>query len=220
MANYWMVRSHTDIRDQVEEGGFVAIGFGGDEMGDISGLSREQITEKVRQRWPDATPKTISSGASQLFRFEQQLQVSDRSSQTLGRQYLIGKVTSDCRYDELYPGQPYRRSVEWFDKFSLDGASEPLRKSLGLPPTVYGVSHHEDEILLLIGNESGQTDIPVTDADALKEDAGRLETKARQYILDQIVEKYPANDFEKLVEWVLTAMGLEVEGHGPGADAG
>ena len=221
MANYWMVRSERGIRELVEKDGFVAIGFGGDVIGDIGGFSSEQITEKVRQRRPDATPRQISSDTSQLYRFAWKLQVDDRVITSVGgRQYLIGRITSDYRYVESSSGQPYQRSVGWTDRFSLDSASEHLRKSLSIPPTVYSLSHHEDEILQLIGNESGQTDIPVTDADALKEDTDRLETKTRQYILDQIVEKYPANEFEKLVGWVLTAMGLEVEGHGRGADAG
>ena len=221
MANYWMVRSDRPIRDQVEADGFVAIGFGGDVIGDIRDFSREAVRERVEQRKTSATPRQIDSDTGQLYRFARQLQVDDRVITGVGdRQYLIGRITSDCTYVESNPGQPYQRLVEWTDKFSLDSASEHLRRSLSIPPTVYSLSHHEDEILQLIGNESGHTEVSATDADEIRAAANNLETRARQYILDQIVEKYPAHDFEKLVGWVLTAMGLEVEGHGRGADAG
>lgn len=141
MANYWMVRSDEHIRDLVEEGKFVAIGFGGDVIGDIGGFSSEQITEKVRQRRPDATPRQISSDASQLYRFAWKLQVDDRVITGVGvRQYLIGKITSDYKYDKSIPGQPYRRSVEWHPhRVGSSDLAPFLRKHLTRRPTVYKI---------------------------------------------------------------------------------
>ena len=221
MANYWVVRSDEHIRDLVEEGKFVAIGFGGEVIGDINGLSRDDIRERVKQRRPDATPNQIGSDTGNLYRFAKEIGVGDWVlTRVRGSTVLIGEITAEYTYVESHPDAPHRRDVKWMDNFSLDGVSELLRASLGNRLTVYRVSHHEDEIRQIIETESRQREISVTDADALNADASNLEVKARQFILDAIVEKYPANDFEKLVEWVLTAMGLEVEGHGRGADAG
>lgn len=195
-------------------------------MGDLSGLSRDKVRQLVADhRGADATPNQIGSTTGQLYRFANDLKVGDRViTMVEGRQYLVGTITSDYRYDMSPPGQPYRRSVEWVGEFSRDIASELLRKSLSLPPTVYSVSRHEDEIRQLLEEKPEHDEIDVLDADALadtlNEDARKLEVKARQFILDAIVEKYPANDFEELVGWVLTAMGFEVEGHGRGPDGG
>ena len=141
MANYWMVRSERGIRELVENDGFVAIGFGGDVIGDIGGFSSEQITEKVRQRRPDATPRQIGSDASQLFQFARQLQVDDIVITSVGdRQYLIGKITSDYKYDKSIPGQPYRRSVEWHPhRVGSSDLAPFLRKGLIRRPTVYKI---------------------------------------------------------------------------------
>ncbi len=216
MANYWMVRSAEDIRASVEKDRFVAIGFGGDVIGDISGLSREQITEKVRQRRPDATPRQISSDASQLFRFAQQLQVDDIVITGMGdRQYLIGKITSDYRYDKSNPGQPYRRSVEWQSSIRRDELPLAIKNSLGSIATVFSVSRHGAEIGLLLGGQSDPSQISVSELDP-----SRLDANSRRRILDHIVRTFPGHDFEGVVAEVLTAMGLEVEGHGLGADGG
>ena len=142
MANYWMVRSDGVSVELVEKVGFVAIGFGGDVIGDIGGFSSEQITEKVRQRRPDATPRQISSDASQLYgSYPWKLQVDDRVITGVGvRQYLIGKITSDYKYDKSIPGQPYRRSVEWHPhRVGSSDLAPFLRKHLTRRPTVYKI---------------------------------------------------------------------------------
>ena len=216
MANYWMVRSDRDIRDLVEDGDFVAIGFGGDVIGDIGDFSREQIEEEVRKRRPDATPRQISSDASQLFRFLRELRVDDLVITNLGnRQYLVGKIASDYKYDASTRGQPYRRSVKWQSSVHRDDLTPALRASLGSQLTVFTLSRHEAEIQLLLGGQSSPTGI-----DFAELDPSQVDVKARRHILDHIVSRFPAHEFEGLVRDVLTAMGLEVEGHGPGPDKG
>ena len=51
-------------------------------------------------------------------------------------------------------------------------------------------------------------------------DPQNIEPRSRRHILDFLIANFPAHDFERVVEHVLTAMGFEVEGHGPGADGG
>ncbi len=215
MANYWVVRSDMKIRDSVEEGGFVAIGFGGREIGDINGLSREQIREQVKQRRPDAKPRQISADTGSLYRFANELQIDDRVITSVeDRQYLIGMITSDYTYVESHPVHPHQLSVAWHSSVRRDDLTPALKKSLGRQ-TVSNISHHEAEIGLLLGGQSGQKEIDVAEIDP-----SRVDAKARRHILEHIVRTFPGHDFEQVVAEVLRAMGLEVDEHGPGPDGG
>ena len=100
MTNYWMVRSDPSIRDDVEEGGFVAIGFGGVEIGNIEGLSDDQIRERVEQRRPTATRNEIGSDTGSLNRFANSIRIGDWVVTGLeNRQYLVGTISSNYKYD-------------------------------------------------------------------------------------------------------------------------
>ena len=114
MANYWMVRSDENIRDLVEDGGFVAIGFGGVELGNLAGLSRDEIQERVKPLNLEGSPNQIGSHTGNLSRFVTDINNGDWVVTDVGdRQYLIGKVTSDYQYDASDPRHPHRRLVEW-----------------------------------------------------------------------------------------------------------
>ena len=151
MANYWMVRSDDDWRDLVEEGGFVAIGFGGVELGNIGGLSADEIRERVEKHRPDATRNAISSNAGNLARFSREIVVGDWVLTGVnGNAVLIGLITSKYTFVGSKPNGPHQRTVTWIRKLPLNEASEQLRGSLGSQLTVFSVKPHAEEIRQLV----------------------------------------------------------------------
>ena len=114
MANYWMVRSDESIRELVEKEGFIAIGFGGAKLGNLAGLNRDEIQERVKPVNPEGSPNQIGSHTGNLSRFVNDIKIGDWVVTDVGdRQCLIGKVTSDYQYVPSDPRHPHRRPVEW-----------------------------------------------------------------------------------------------------------
>ena len=232
MANYWMVRSDENIRDRVEKEGFVAIGFGGAVIGDINRLSRDEIRVRVRQRRePDATPKQIGSDTGQLYRFASVLKVGDRViTRVEDRQYLIGTITSDYRYVESLPGQPYQRSVEWHSRrVDRDEMTPYLRNNLSGQLTLFQVTKHEEEISRLLDEKpstnQGAESAGFEDSEEFTEIAYAqdIEAKARDQIADLILAlgRFDGHEFEEFIAALLRAMGFKiVRGPQPGADGG
>lgn len=237
MANFWMVRSDENIRDRVEKEGFIGIGFGGEAMGDLTGLSRDKVRQLVADhRGADATANQIGSTTGQLYRFANDIEVGDRVITMIeGRQYLVGTITSDYRYDMSPPGQPYRRSVEWHSRHvGREEMSPALKNTLGGLMTVFNVTRHEEEILRLLekrtastreetGHEFESTGFNDTEALTESEYAEDIEAKARERIEDLILDprRFGGHDFEGFVAALLKAMGFKiVREPQPGADGG
>lgn len=237
MANYWMVRSHEHIRDRVEKEGFIAIGFGGDVIGDIKDVPKHEIQERVRQRRePGAKPKQIGSDANQLYRFANDLNVGDRViTRVEDRRYLIGTITSDHRYVASLPGQPYQRSVDWHPRqVDRDEMTPALKNTLGSIMTLFSVTKHAEEILRLLGEQPASNKVEtVQEAESAGfEDSEELtgsayaediEAKAREGIEDLILDprRFDGHEFESLVAALLKSMGFKIvrEPQG-GADGG
>lgn len=147
MANYWMVRSDEHFQHLVEEGEFVAIGFSAAELGTISGLTKEQITERVRRLRTGDKPRSIDSEAGNLFRFADGIRIGDWVLTAVpGNNILVGLIASVYTFDVSRPGNPHQRKVKWVGKVSRERLSDSLRNSLGSQLTVFSVDKHADEI--------------------------------------------------------------------------
>ena len=138
MANYWFIRSEDFMKAEVERDGFVSIGFGGADLGNLAGLSKEEIQERVKPLNPEGSPNQIGSHTSNLSRFVTDIKNGDWVVTDVGdRQYLIGKVASDYQYVASDPRHPHRRSVEWHPhRVGLTELAPFIRKSLRRRTTV------------------------------------------------------------------------------------
>ena len=117
MTNYWVVRAGEDIRDSVEEGHFVGIGFGGDQIGDLSGLPYDQIRDRFAENNPGSSPNEVGTAAGQLDRFTNKIAEHHWVLTPIrNRNVLIGEVTSDYTYDPSHLTKPHRRFVRWQKK--------------------------------------------------------------------------------------------------------
>ncbi len=139
MANYWFVRSEDFMQAQVESDGFVSIGFGGEEIGDLTPMSLDDVRGQVKKRRPKATSREAGSDARQLHRFANSIHVGDWVITNMGdRQYLIGKVASGYKYVAPAPYQhTHRLLVEWHPhRIDSSDLAPFIRKSLRRRTTV------------------------------------------------------------------------------------
>ena len=226
-TKFWVVRAGEEIRDSVESGKFVAIDFGGAEIGDVSGLSREGIRTRIAQLSESLSPKQVSSRVGQLYRFTSEIEIGHVVLTPMeGRRILIGTVQSTCQFVSE-PVMPYRRSVKWQKHVLRDDLSVALRNAFGLL-TVFSLDPYADEIRRLLGEGPLPNVVPTTNSDLEAEgidifSAADIEVKARKQIEDLILGRgrFSGHEFEGLVAALLQAMGYKiVRGPLPGADGG
>ena len=229
MVNYWVVRAGDAIKDLVEAGSFIGIDFGGEELGNLAGVSLEEVRQKVRERRPDASAHQIGSVAGQLYRFSNVMKEGDRVLTPLkpSRMVLVGEVAGSYEFASREPN-PHRRKVDWLTKFSRDDVSVPLKRSLGGERTVYRIDGHTDEIARLAEGVSSSS-APTGDGEELDREefesdilyAADIEAKARERIKDLIFAQSNGRAFEGVIAALLKAMGYQIiRGPLPGADGG
>lgn len=148
MTKYWVVRAGEDIQDIVERDGFIGIGFGGDALGDLSGLSREEIRPRVENARPDRAAGYYGRTAGQLWRFINEVEEGDclltPHKRTRNGNVRIGLVRGAYEFSRGAP-RPHRRPVEWIRTASRDDLP-PIR----FRSTVSSFQHHADELAWLL----------------------------------------------------------------------
>lgn len=146
MPNTWMVRAETggQLFDFFKEKSVVAIGWV--DIGSLDDLTgRDEIAAALNSVWPDWKPRTLSMNTGQLFRFRNEIKTGDRvvTYDPSRRQYLLGTVSGDYRFDEsvdeLYANV---RPVNWDGEVSRDLLSVSSKNSLGAISTLFLIPDH------------------------------------------------------------------------------
>lgn len=231
MVNYWVVRADDDIRDSVEADGYIGIGFGGVQIGDITGLSFNDIRTRVANNNVGSSPNKIGAATGQLYSFLDKIQQHDWVLTPVpDRQILIGEVASNYTYYPAHDSKPHRRSVKWYKKVSRDAFTLPLRNSLGGLMTVFRVTSHAEEISQLVSDTPTSqsvattpvtTEYPTNDAQTDIEYAEEIAAQARSRTQDLIIKQFDHHEFEWFIAALLKAMGFRiVREPQPGADGG
>ena len=146
MTKYWVARAEEDIQDIVERDAFIGIGFGGDELGDLSGLSRREIRPLVEGARPDRKAGYYWTAAGQLWRFVNEIEEGDclLTPHKRTRDVRIGLVRGAYEFKQGQP-RPHRRPVEWIRTAHRDDLP-PIRSQL----TVSSFQRHADELAWLL----------------------------------------------------------------------
>ena len=120
----------------------VAIGW--DQIGDLTNLrSRNEIWNLCRQTYPKDKPGKIITSVSVLHRFRNVIQKGDGvvSYDSNTREYLVGEITSDYRFDpSAIPYHPNIRDVVWHSRVSRDALPSSTRNLLGSIITLFAIS--------------------------------------------------------------------------------
>ncbi|QGZ53541.1 restriction endonuclease [Paraburkholderia acidiphila] len=154
MSTMWMIRAEGgSLYDDFRERGIAAIGWTNFAPHVKAGMTREELITLYQSIEPGAKVKTAISGASQVWRFMNEIKVDDWvvTYSPANRTYLIGKVTGDAQYHpELADfGMTLARPVVWTDKeVERDSLSDPSKNSLGSTLTIFVVAEFAMQELL------------------------------------------------------------------------
>ena len=159
-AGFWVVRAGRKGRfaSEFEIGGFVAIRF--QPVGDISGMSRSQVTELVASERPGKKQKVFGD-AGMLYRFANEIELGDIVITPDGgtRELLFGEVAGpyDHRRTPALSDFQHVRKVRWLGRCSRDDLPEEVLSSLGSRQTIFEPKGHEGYLFALLWDLSSST---------------------------------------------------------------
>ena len=143
MTRMWMVRGDGgSLYDAFRGGNVAAIGWNSLAQQAISGISRKQLIALYQADEPQARPGTAISGASQVWRFVNEIQNGDWiiTYSPANRLYQVGKVTgvSEHHPELADQGMSLTRAVQWQPReVSRDSLSTSTKNSLGSTPPFF-----------------------------------------------------------------------------------
>lgn len=221
-----MVRnSGGDYVEDFRSQGIVAIGWS--DLGSLATLkTREQIIEKVRERWPEYKPlKAVVSG-SQLNKIANIIAIGDRviTYDPAQRIYYLGTVVGPYVFEPTaVDGLANQRKVRWESEIARDLLSAPSKNSLGATLTVFEVPERvaaEIEALShgtqVVGSKLTET-IEAEESSIETHDA--LKSKAEEFIKDQLIA-LDWEEMQELIAGLLRAMGYKTRVSPSGSDRG
>lgn len=227
MARIWMVRGDGgNLYDVFRDKGIAAIGWSTLAERAQQGANRQALIAHYEKEEPQIKRGRIVSGASQVWRFVNDIKIGDGivSYSPANRLYLIGKVTGTAEYHPEYDdeGMSLTRTVDWQpDPLQRDSLSTNTKNSLGSISTVFEISTTACEELNAV--IEGRKLPPLVKEDVAEEEAtdpwGDIEDQAIERIKDSISE-LGWEDMQELIAGILRAMGYKTQVSKPGADRG
>ncbi len=225
----WMIRGdggklYDDFRDKQ------IVGIGWSQLAPLvkPGLSRAQLLALYQEADPLTKLGTARSGASQVWRFVNEIQKGDWviTYSPANRTYLLGKVTSDFQYhpEWVEEGMGIARQVKWnTQEIDRDRLSVATKNSLGSTLTVFQLPEYA--LAELLQDKKPTIDVitqnPVAmDEDEVVSDPLRdMEMLAFEGIKDRI-NSLDWDEMQNLVAGVLRSMGYKTQVSPAGADRG
>lgn len=234
----WLIRAgkYGEDEDFNLKGGLASIGWS--ELPDLRSVSSlVEMKRLVREADPDATERSVSVQANQLWRFKTEVQVGDLvvlPLKTTG-QIALGAVTRDYWYREDEDARRHVVSVNWkrTDAPRSD-IKQDLRYSLGSQLTICSIARNDGawrlHQVMAGGRDPGRRpnrdpttphrDITVDGETTDSPEAVDLEDVARDRILSFVEERFQGHALSRLVAKVLEAEGFITEDSPPGPDGG
>lgn len=129
----WMIRGEGGrLYDDFREKGVAAIGWAELAAYAKKGVSRKELAQKFSEVAPHLKPGQVISGASQVWRFINEIEIGDWAVtySPYNRTYLMGRITGDFQYREEWidADMPMARAVSWEAKeIGRDSLSSPAR---------------------------------------------------------------------------------------------
>ena len=218
------------------EGGYLVADFrrlgcaaiGWRQVGDLTRVTTlDAMRAAVARAYPEAKPGNVIITGSTLHKFRSVVQPGDHvvTYDPEKREYLLGKVESDYRYDPAFlEDHPHVRAVAWLGVIGRDSLSPSSKNTLGSPVTIFEPG--QELLAELQGLVEGRPVVPVAPLVAGEEglaefDVARQDAagKAHEYLKDRLLRLSP-DDMEILVAALLRAMGYKARVTPKGPDRG
>ncbi|WP_233252305.1 restriction endonuclease [Saccharospirillum sp. MSK14-1] len=221
----WMVRGDGgSLYDAFREHGVAALGWNQLAVHAKPGIERQQLISLYKSAEPQAKQGTVVSGASQVWRFVNEMQDGDRviTYSPANRLYSIGTIIGPA---EHYPewaeqGMSLARKVRWqSEELQRDSLTTSTKNSLGSTLTLFEVPPRAaDDVLAVLQGEK----VPALDDEAeevIADPLADIESQALERIKDRVNE-LDWDDMQQLVAGILRAMGYKTQVSPPGSDRG
>lgn len=225
MARMWMVRGEGgSLYDAFRERGVAALGWNQLAPHAKPGVDRQQLIALYQEEEPEARQGTVVSGASQVWRFVNEIQDGDWivTYTPANRLYSIGKVTGPAEHHPEWSeqGMPLARKVQWqAQELPRDSLGASTKNSLGSTLTLFEVpSNAATDVLDALKGKP----VPAMEDEAsevIADPLAHIESQAVERIKDQ-VNKLEWDDMQELVAGILRAMGYKTQVSPPGSDRG
>ena len=225
MARMWMVRGDGgSLYDVFRERGVAAIGWPQLAAHAKPGIARKQLIVLYQSAQPHMKPGTVVAGASQVWRFVNDIQDGDWviTYSPANRLYSIGEVTgpAEHRPDWAEQGMPLARNVQWqTQELPRDSLGTSTKNRLGSTLTLFEVpSSAAAEVLATLKGKP----VPVVEDEAeevIADPLADIESQALERIKDRVNE-LDWDDMQQLVAGILRAMGYKTQVSPPGSDRG
>jgi restriction system protein len=227
MARMWMVRGESGrLYDDFRERGVAAIGWGMLAPDAKPGMTRKELTKLYLAAEPQAKPGTAISGASQVWRFINDVANGDYvlTYSPANRTYMLGKVTgpSEYRPDWRDDSMPLARTVKWQDaEIERDLLSTPTKNSLGSTLTLFLLP--DTAAAEMLAASAGRPIKEESESDAAAEAEIDPLDDIQSLALERIKDKVSALDWSEmqdLVAGILRAMNYKTQVSPAGPDRG
>lgn len=225
MTKTWMVRAERGGRlfDVFKENNLVAIGW--PKLGPLDSLtSREKISDRVGEEWPEWHPQKVSMSAGQLHRFRNEMEKGDRvvTYDPSRRVYLIGTISEDYCFDpSVEPDDPNIRPVTWEGEVSWDLLSVATKNSLGAISTLFLVSENAAvDLERALRTKEVAPETKVEEESAEEDDLYKdIQARAIEFTKDHVT-RLDWDEMQELVAGLLRAMGYKTRVSPSGSDRG
>lgn len=226
MTKMWMIRGEGGrLYDDFRERGVAAIGWA--KLANVAqpNMSRKQLTQLYQELEPDVKLGTAISGASQVWRFINEMRTDDWvvTYSPTNRTYLVGKITGAYQHKPEWAqdDMPLVRPVLWLqNEVERDALSIASKNTLGATLTVFLVSESVMQELLSSAEGLPPVKLPEAEESGPETDplAG-LESLAIERIKD-LVSALDWAEMQNLVAGLLRAMGYKTQVSPAGPDRG
>jgi restriction system protein len=220
----WMVRGEGgSLYEAFREHGVAAVGWYQLAAHAKPGVERKELIALYQSAEPQAKPGTVISGASQVWRFVNEIKDGDWivTYSPTNRLYLVGKVVGPAEHHAKWDEQSMSlaRKVEWKTKeLPRDSLGVNTKNSLGSTLTVFEVPPSAAAEMLAVLN--GKPALVEEDAEeAIVDPLADIESQALERIKD-LVNGLGWDEMQQLVAGILRAMGYKTQVSPPGSDRG
>ncbi|MBP6865770.1 MAG: restriction endonuclease [Candidatus Didemnitutus sp.] len=221
--NAWMVRAG-EGGQRIDEfaKGLVTIGW--PEAGEIKDASQRDLRLRLLEVYSTSKPGAVQNTASVLWRFACELKVGDLvvTADTAKREYLIGEIAGNYRYDAKRKDHPHVREVTWQHRVSRDVLGVATRNSLGSTLTLFMIPDEAlvDLLAAAKGRKSPETPGGLADKKAELEQSNEdAAQEAIELVQDKILE-LDDKEMQELAAAILRAMGYRTRVSPQGPDRG
>lgn len=225
MTRMWMVRGEGgSLYDVFRERGVAAVGWKQLAAHAKPGIARKQLIALYQTIEPQAKPGTVVSGASQVWRFVNDIKDGDWivTYSPANRLYSIGTVTGNAEHHPEWSeqGMSLARTVQWqTQELSRDNLGVGTKNSLGSTLTLFEVpSSAAAEVLAAVKGKPAPPEVAEAE-EAIADPLADIEAQALERIKDRVNE-LDWDEMQHLIAGILRAMGYKTQVSPPGADLG